>query len=206
MLSTELPNDISTSPALQQPTSPSVSLLSVPRDVLRWQLMPNLSDEDILLCGLSCRQLYSIASVCCKFTPLQRKAWGCKLSSSALRREQLALMHWTLAFRLPLGDLCAVAASKGSLDILKYAKERGALCDGRVAAFAAQRGDTRMLTWLHDNGCIVDAQAECAAAEHGMSTALLLVRSWGAGRSLGMDGRKQFFLGCDREDWCVMAL
>jgi hypothetical protein len=155
MLTTQVPNDISTSPAPQQPVSSSVSLLSVPRDVLRWQLMQHLSDADILLCGLTC-----IARVCCKFTLWKgENGAAIKLCCEALLRGQLDLMHWAMAFQMPLGDLCAVAARAGSLDVLKFAKERGALCDGRVAALAAKWCDIMMLLWLHNNGGVVDAQA-----------------------------------------------
>jgi hypothetical protein len=50
-------------------------------------------------------------------------------------------------------NLCNFAASKGKLDVLKWAYYHGCLIDVQVCASAARIGHFGMLKWLHKHGC-----------------------------------------------------
>ena len=64
-------------------------------------------------------------------------------------------------------SLCCEAATKGNLEMLKWARENGCPWDGRTCVVAAFHGHLEMLKWARENGCPWDECTCAVAAQNG---------------------------------------
>ena len=62
---------------------------------------------------------------------------------------------------------CSVIASKGYLEILKWARENGCNWDSLTCSFAAENGHLNVLQWARENGCYWNSDTCYGAAKGG---------------------------------------
>jgi hypothetical protein len=62
---------------------------------------------------------------------------------------------------------CAMAASKGKMELIQFARENGCPWDSDTCASAAKNGHLELLQWLRAQDCPWDASTCWKAAEHG---------------------------------------
>jgi hypothetical protein len=88
-------------------------------------------------------------------------------------RVDLKTFDWMLDQGCPLGDeeegknLCATAAGKGDLDLLKWLRAKGVPWDSRTVNTAVEGGNFEVLKWLAANQCPWDHNATTTAAQSG---------------------------------------
>ena len=64
-------------------------------------------------------------------------------------------------------DICATAAAKGSLEVLKWARENGCSWNSWTCAYAARNGHLEVIKWARENGCEWNSWTCAGAALNG---------------------------------------
>jgi hypothetical protein len=90
------------------------------------------------------------------------------LCASAASRGHLEMLKWMHANGCPWDRwTCAAAAVRGHLDVLKWARSNGCPWDKSTCALAAKGGHLEALQWARTNGCPWDARTCKYAADKG---------------------------------------
>ena len=96
-------------------------------------------------------------------------------SGGAASRGSLSLIKWLRERGCPWDGsswMCSAAASGGHLGVLKYLHENGCPWDEWTCSYAAEGGHLAMLKYAHENGCPWD-KGTCAEAAIGGRLAVL---------------------------------
>ncbi|SHO33500.1 Pseudo ankyrin repeat-like [Cedratvirus A11] len=96
----------------------------------------------------------------------------------AIDRDLLDLLQSCMDF-VPEKFICNMAAEKGSLKVLQWARTKGYPWNARTCALAARCGHLEILQWARTNECIWDEEVCASAAEGGHLEILQWLRTNG---------------------------
>ncbi|KAL6079296.1 Ankyrin repeat domain containing protein [Balamuthia mandrillaris] len=99
--------------------------------------------------------------------------WKCSHSSLAARKGHLGVLKWAREHDFPWdAKTCANAAKQGNFELLQWAREHGCPWGEGTCSGAAFCGHLEMLQWARENGCPWDKETATKAAERGHLTLL----------------------------------
>lgn len=136
--------------AAKQAKSHDLSLLDLPRDILR-MLFSNRYLDPVYLVTVRFvgRKLRDIV-------PLDKDLIGMKFCSRVAKNGSLNLLQWARANGAPWNErTCEKAAAGGHLEVLQWARANGAPWDILTSAYAYAHGHWEILQWARANGCPV---------------------------------------------------
>ena len=91
-----------------------------------------------------------------------------KLCNIAAERGYVSTLRWARQHRCGWSaDTCAAAARGGRLDCLMWLREHGCMWDKATCTAAAEGGHSECLKWARENGCVWDASIICWTAAWG---------------------------------------
>ena len=142
---------------------------------------PWIHEDDHLCAVLTCKRLHELLSGACNVrisigsatTSISRLEWAIATVASYPGSDALAPV------------ICAAAAERGALDILRHARlVMGLAWDGRTTFAAATGGHENVLRFAREHGCEWHENACAIAAARGDLSALQLLRRhecpWGS--------------------------
>jgi len=102
-----------------------------------------------------------------------------KICDLAAKKGALLALQWARENRCPwYEETCAYAALNGHLATLRWARKNGCPCDKWTCANAAYGGHLEVLQWAHENGCEWDSWTCASAARASSSLWCTLTRMW----------------------------
>lgn len=101
------------------------------------------------------------------------RQWRQLLTTGRWRDRRPRSSHWNARVYM------ATVASRGHLEVLRWARENGCPWDDGPCTEAVKHGHLEVLKWARTNGCAWGTHTTLAAASHGQLEALKWLRAGG---------------------------
>lgn len=115
------------------------------------RLLALLELDDMLATALACRKLRVAVFALRPILPGRARRLQSPIAATAL--ASIARLEWSLAIGCPSLDICALAARRGSLELLQRARQLGCPWGLSVTANAVEGGYAELMLWAVQNGC-----------------------------------------------------
>jgi hypothetical protein len=140
-------------------------------DILIWLKEHNYSlwDSDIYVGAINGGHLSTFHWILENSFPYNDIDWSKCYLRESIKKGHFEMIKWAIDNKCPLKDraLCAFAAEKDRLDILKYLRFRGCPWNEKTCRKAAENGHLNILKWARENRCPWNKQTCRKAAQNG---------------------------------------